>query len=285
MRAKTASLLEIHFSVLFFGLTGLFGRFLDLPAVYIVLGRVFFASAALYALFRIKGTDMALRSGRDAVLLFASGAVLAFHWTAFYQSVKVSTVAIAVMTFSAFPIFLTFFEPMLFKEKLKLRDIIFAASMLFGVYLIVPEFSAGNRMTLGIAWGMASSLSYAVLSLMNRKLVENYAGVVVAFYEQASAAVILAPVLFLARPRVTAVDWALLALLGVVFTGMAYSLYINGMKTVRAQTAGMIAGLESVYGILAAALLLAEYPLPKEIAGGAVILGAAFLSTWCSAKE
>lgn len=285
MRDKNVSLLEIHAAVLLFGLSGLFGRLVDLPAVFIVLGRVFFASIFLFTMLKVGKIGMRIGSAGDALLLLAAGAVLTLHWTAFYQTVKVSTVAVAVVTFSTFPFFLTFIEPPLFHEKIKRRDIFFAALMLFGVWLIVPEFDAGNRTTLGIIWGMASSLSYAVLSLLNRRLAKNYSGAVTAFYEQAAAAVLLLPVLFLAPAAPGRGDLALLALLGVVFTGAAHSLYINGMKNVRAQTAGMIAGLESVYGIAAAALFLSEYPSPAEILGGAVILGAALLSTANAGSE
>lgn len=285
MRDKNVSLLEIHAAVLLFGLSGLFGRFVDLPAVFIVLGRVFFASIFLFTMLKVGKIGMRIGSAGDALLLLAAGAVLTLHWTAFYQTVKVSTVAVAVVTFSTFPFFLTFIEPPLFHEKIKRRDIFFAALTLFGVWLIVPEFDAGNRTTLGIIWGMASSLSYAVFSLLNRRLAKNYSGAVTAFYEQAAAAVLLLPVLFLAPAAPGRGDLALLALLGVVFTGAAHSLYINGMKNVRAQTAGMIAGLESVYGIAAAALFLSEYPSPAEILGGAVILGAALLSTANTGSE
>lgn len=286
MREKTESLLKIHAAVLLFGLTGLFARLLDLPAVYIVLGRVFFASVSLYAILRINETDMTVRVN-DALLLLMSGAVLAFHWTSFFQSVKVSTVAIAVMTFSTFPIFLIFIEPVLFNEKLKVRNVIFAGLMLCGVYLIVPEFSFDSGTTLGVACGMASGLSYAVLSLLNRRLAANYSGATIAFYEQAAATALLLPVLWFTRSAVSLslMDWTLLLLLGVVFTGISHSLYISGMKHVSAQTAGMIAGSESVYGIVSAALLLAEYPSSREVVGGIIILGAAFMSTWFSSKE
>lgn len=284
MREKTISLLKIHIAVLLFGLASLFGRFLDLPAVYIVLGRVFFASVSLYALLKFKRTDIAIRAA-DVFLILTAGFVLVCHWTTFYQSVKTSTVAIAVMTFSTFPLFLTFIEPVLFKEKLRARNVFFAGLMLLGVCFIVPEFSFGGRATPGILWGMAGSLSYAVLSLLNRRLVANYSGIVVAFYEQAVATVLLLPVLLYARPVVSTIDWVLLLLLGVLLTGIAHSLYIGGMRCVTAQTAGMAAGLESVYGIAAAALILAEYPTSREILGGALILGAALLSTWFSAEE
>jgi drug/metabolite transporter (DMT)-like permease len=61
-------------------------------------------------------------------------------------------------------------------------------------------------------------------------------------------------------------------------------MFINGMKTVRAQTAGMIASLESVYGIAAAALFLSEVPSSNEMTGGAVILAAALYSTLKASK-
>ena len=122
---------------------------------------------------------------------------------------------------------------------------------------------------------MVVSVSYAVMSLVNRKFVSRYEGSVVAFYEQGTAALLMLPILLFDRPHASALDWALLAVLGVVLTGVAHSLFIGGMRSVRAQTAGVIASLESVYGIAAAALLIGEFTTPRERAGGAAILGPA----------
>ena len=46
-----------------------------------------------------------------------------------------------------------------------------------------------------------------------------------------------------------------------------------------AQTAGIIAGMETVYGIFFAFLLLGEIPTARELVGGAVILGVALLTS------
>lgn len=286
MDIKTRSLLKIHTAVLLFGLTGVFGKYISTPAAYITLGRVFFASASIFVLFKIRGVDTKLSSVSDMFFICLTGAILAFHWTAFYQSVKVSTVAIALLTFSAYPAFVTFSEPVIFHEKLKMTDIICAFVIIFGVLLIVPEFSLSNNMTIGLLWGMAGSFTFAVMSLMNRKFASHYSGSIIALYEQGTATVVLLPMLFLLPlPMVTAADWGLLALLGVVFTGWAHSLFIGGMKAVRAQTAGIIASLESVYGIFLAAVLLGEIPSLKELFGGALILCAACFSTMMSARE
>lgn len=285
MDVRTRNLVEIHLSVVLFGLTGLFGKFISLPAPHIVLGRVFFASVSmgLYFLFRKK--EVRLARGADYAAMAAVGAVLALHWTAFYLSVKLSTVAIGVLTFAAYPIFVTFLEPFFFREKLRGADVLAAFVMFGGVLLVVPRTDAGPDMTAGMIWGMVGSVSYAVMSLLNRKFVSRYEGSVVAFYEQGTAALLMLPILLFDRPHASALDWALLAVLGVVLTGVAHSLFISGMRSVRAQTAGVIASLESVYGIAAAALLIGEFPTLRELAGGAVILGTAFVSTLRSSRE
>ena len=285
MDIRTRNLIEIHLSVVLFGLTGLFGKFISLPAPHIVLGRVFFASVSmgLYFLFRKK--EIRLARGADYAAMAAVGAVLALHWTAFYLSVKLSTVAIGVLTFAAYPIFVTFLEPFFFREKLRGADVLAAFVMFGGVLLVVPPTGAEPEMTAGMIWGMVGSVSYAVMSLLNRKFVSRYEGSVVAFYEQGTAALLMLPILLFERPQAAALDWALLVILGVVLTGVAHSLFISGMRSVRAQTAGVIASLESVYGIAAAALFIGEFPTLRELAGGAVILGTAFVSTLRSSRE
>ena len=79
MQDKTRSLIEIHIAVVLFGLSGLFARYVGLPAVIIALGRVFFASTAMYALFRYRGKSIRLDQGRDMAVLAAAGILLAVH--------------------------------------------------------------------------------------------------------------------------------------------------------------------------------------------------------------
>lgn len=283
MESRRNGLASIHIAVLLFGLAGLFAKWVDLPAVIIVLGRVIFSSLFLWFLLKIKKERLRLLSGRDYLLMITAGIVLAVHWTTFMQSIQTSTVAIGTLTFSTFPLFVTFLEPVLFREKIRLSSVVSAVIMLCGVLFIVPEFQLGNTMTQGVVWGMTGSLSYAVLSLMNRKFMEKYTSSLTAFYEQATAGIVLLPSVFLLKPEVNGKDILVLLLLGVVFTTVAHTMYIDGLGTVKVQTAGIISGLESVYGILAAFLFLGEKPGIKELAGGVIILGVVFYSTFASA--
>lgn len=285
MKNQKKSLISIHIAVLLFGLAGLFAKWVLLPAVIIVLGRVIFSSLSLFFLLKVKRARVRLDKGRDYILMITAGIVLAVHWTTFMQSIQTSTVAVGTLTFSTFPLFVTFLEPVLFHERLKSSSVVSAVVMLTGVLLIVPEFHLGNTMTQGVIWGMAGSLSYAVLSLMNRMFMEKYTSSLTAFYEQATAAVVLLPSLFLLKPVVSGKDILVLVLLGVVFTAFAHTMYIEGLKHVKVQTAGIISGLESVYGIIAAFLFLGEKPGIKELAGGVIILGVVFYSTRLSSRE
>lgn len=277
-------LINIHIAVLFFGLAGLFGKLVHQMPATIVFGRVFFAIVFLLPALRFRKQSLKLKRRADYGVMFLQGLILAVHWGTFFKSIQVSTVAVGLITFSTFPIFVTFLEPVFFKEKLRLVDVVLALTAFMGVLLVVPAFSLDNTTTQGALWGIFSGLTFALLSILNRKYAQTYSSLVVAFYQDSAAAVILLPFLFLPIPVLTLQDVLLLALLGVVFTGVAHSLFIKGLATVKVQTASIIACLEPVYGILAAVLLLGELPSAQALSGGAIILGAAVYATVVKSK-
>ena len=203
--------------------------------------------------------------------------MLAFHWCSFYQAIQLSTVAIGLLTFSSFPIFVTFLEPLFFRRTLRGQDALAAAVAFGGIALVAPVSGGGAWQ--GVLWGLLSGLSYALLGLLNKKTVDHLPAPVISFYEQAAAAVYLLPSLLWLRPRFTLGEVGLLALLGVVFTAISHTLFIGGLKGVRAQTASVISSLEPVYGILFAALFLGEIPSAREILGGLVVLACALWVT------
>ena len=74
-------------------------------------------------------------------------------------------------------------------------------------------------------------------------------------------------------------------LFATVFTLVSRYFYINGLKGVSAQTAGVISCLEPVYGIILAFIILGEVPTVKEIIGGLIIMGAAVYSSMRAVKK
>jgi len=262
-----------------FGVAGLFGKFLQLNPAMIVFGRTLFASIALVLVLLILKTDLRVKSGRHLLGFVCMGAILAVHWTSFFHAVQISTVAIALLTYSSFPIFVTFLEPFVFGERMRILDIVVSLVVFLGLVLIIPEFNLANNLTQGVVWGTFSGFTFAVLSILNRKFVAEYSALTVTLYQDGFACLMLLP--FLGGPvlALSLSDWRWLILLGVVFTALAHSLFIWGMRVVKAQLAGMIACLEPVYGILVALVMLHEIPSAREIIGGMVIIGSIVYAT------
>jgi len=279
MRDKTAGLLQIHVAVLLFGLAGLFGKFLSLPPFAIVLGRTFFASLTLGLVLFFASHSPRVRSKNDLLIFFLLGGVLALHWTSFFLAIQISTVAVGLVTFSTFPVFVTFMEPYFFRERFSLFDLFTAALVLFGVVLVIPSFDFADHVTQGALWGTLSGFTFAVLSLLNRKYVRTYSSLAVAFYQNLFATLILLPFLSTGWPSLSARDFLLLAFLGLFCTALAHGLFIKSLGHIRAQLASITACLEPVYGVLFAFLLLGEKPSARTVLGGLVILGTSALAS------
>ena len=273
------NILFLHIAVMLFGLSGVIAQFVEIPAVLVALGRVVCSSLLLFVIAVVKKDKLKLDSKKDYGLILLTGAVMAGHWTTFFQSIQVSSVAIGTITFSTFPLFLTFLEPLIFHERLKKQSVFTAVILFIGVIITIPEFSIENNTTVGIIWGMLCSLTYAVMTLANRYFSARYAGRIICMYEQGTAAVVLLPAFFIVNADWRPQDIAGVAFVGFLCTAFAYSLYVTAQKNVRAQTAGIISGMETVYGILYALLFLGEVPHIRELVGGAVILGVAMYSS------
>ena len=273
------SLLEIHLATVLFGLAGLFGKWIALSPFLIVLGRVFFASLTLGILLWAMKQSLRPIFHRDAALLVLLGAILAGHWVTFFRSIQVSSVAVGLLSYASFPAFTVLLDPLFSKEKLDRRSLFLAGLSLAGVFLIIPRFDLGDSIYQGVLWGLVSGVSFAVLTLFNRRLAQAHSSLAIAFLEDLFATFFLLPCLIAVPLRPSFRDLLLLVILGVVCTAVSHTLFIRGMRRVRAQTASIISSLEPVYGIVFALAFLGEIPSFRTLAGGAVILTAALFVT------
>lgn len=275
------SLIQLHFSVLLAGGAGLFAKFVEASPAVITCGRTLFGSAALAVVALLIQSDLRVRCRKDLVMLAGSGAILALHWFSFFVAIRVSTVAIGLLAFSSFPLFVTFLEPVIFRERLRGHDVITAVLVVLGLILVTPNWDLSDHLTQGVLWGVFSAFTYALLSLISRWYVRVYPTVTVAFYQQAFAALCALPFALSWQGSISGRDLGLLILLGVVFTGLAQGLAVASLRHLRAQTVGVAYGMEPVYGVVFAWLMLHELPSARTLCGGALICGAVL---WTSFK-
>jgi drug/metabolite transporter (DMT)-like permease len=284
MDNRSRSLIEIHFAVLLFGLAGLFGKFLQIPPIIISFGRVFFALPVLLIIILLRRQKIRLTIYKDYLFLIMSGVILSVHWITFFKSIQISTIAIGLITYSTFPVFTAFIEPIFFKYNFKIQSLIPVLISFIGILLVIPKYELSNNLTQGAFWGIISGITFAFLQTINRKFVQKYSSIVITFYQVGIATIILCPFIFLYNFRLSENDFILIIILGVVFTAIAHSLFIEGLRNIKAYNAGIIALLEPVYGIIFAFILLNEIPSFRVISGGVIIFTTASYITLSSKK-
>ncbi len=269
---------ELHVAVLLFGFSGLFGKIITASPIIIVFGRTAFAAIAIFLGLKLYKVGLTASSKKAMLFMLLSGLVLMLHWVVFFYSIQLSTVTVGLIGFSTFPVFVTFLEPILYKQKFRNVDIASGILVVVGLLLVVPGMTLSNSATKGLLWAVLSGALYAVLTLVNRRLVETNSFMLIAFYQHFTAALCLLPFVFVGGeipdPRTV---WLLL-ILGMMCTALPQTLFIKSLKVLKAQLASIVICLESVYGIFFAALLLGEIPNMRTVGGAIIVFGAVVLA-------
>jgi drug/metabolite transporter (DMT)-like permease len=269
------ALLALHGAVALFGFAALFGKWIALPAVTIVLGRTAVAALALAVVLAMRREGC----GRFEWRVGVSGALLAAHWIAFFQAIQTASVAIGLLGFASFPMFVVLLEAVFLRRRARLLEWTLVALVTAGLLLIVPSLELSDRQLQGLLWGIFSGASFALLAVCNRALASRRAAGEIAFWQNATAALCLLPMLAITPIIPNARDMALLLILGVFCTALAHTLFIRSLRTLSAHTASVVACLEPVYGIALAVVLLGEVPSLRTLCGGALIVGASLWAT------
>jgi drug/metabolite transporter (DMT)-like permease len=273
-----AALIALHLSVALFGFAALFGKWLALPATAIVLGRTAIAAATLFIIASVRRKPV----GRPDTTLAMNGAILALHWVSFFAAIRIANVAVGLLGYASFPVFVLLLERRLLSRGTPRREYLTAMLAACGLVALVPDFSWSNSAVRGLAFGVLSGFTFAWLTVRNRRLVTDQSPMRLALWQNLFAAVCTLPIVVIADRASawpTPADFGLLVVLGVACTGLAHTLFIASMRRVSAHSASVVAALEPVYGIALAAWLLREIPDPRTIVGGAFIIAAALLAS------
>ena len=291
-----SALAAAHGVAVLFGLTGILGALIRFDAVAITAGRAGFAATALLVLALTQRRPLLQGLGpRRAGIVLASGFLLAVHWITFFMAVKVGGVAVATLGFASFPAFIALLDVVLFRERIGRAEGTMLALVTLGLVLVTPSFDVGDQGTVGLLWGLASGLSFAGLAICNRRGNRGMDAIQVAFWQNLVVALLVLPLLGLglAPPQIAhsqapsswvtgaaaidLVSWFWLAVLGVLCTGLAHTLFVKSLEALDARSAGMIIALEPVYAIACAWWLFGEEPSGRMLVGASLIILATVL--------
>ena len=273
---RAAALTAVNLAAVLFGSTALFGK-LPISPVWIVGGRAAFAAATLFVIVLIQRRKSAGGVPFKGALM--TGMLLALHWVSFFASVQWANVAIATLTFATFPLFTIAFQAILRRRVPSPIEWGAGLAIIAGVALICgPGLPATPRAQLGAIVGVVSAISFALFGLISQTMARTADPVRLSLVQNVIVTLFLVPNLIFAAPMpLTARDWGLLALLGVVATAGSHQLYFYALTRLPAAVCGAFVSLEPVYAILFAAVMFHEPLGPAVIASAVLIVAASML--------
>lgn len=253
----------------------------DVPSVQLVGVRVTFGAVALIAaaaaLRRLSLPR--IRRGRLAL----SGVLLALHWITFFESIKLTTVAVALAVLYLGPIGASILSGPLLGERVHRRLWLALGVAAFGTLLVVQPWADGGATGRGLVMAGLSAALLTALMLVGKPVAQDLGGLTMATGELVIATVILAPATYQAVTQHSD-DMLNFLILGAVFTGLAGFVYWETMRHLPVAVTSVVMYLEPASAVVWAALVLGEIPNATAWVGVVLVIAGGMIAA-LSARE
>ena len=256
------ALIQLHIAVFLAGFTAILGKLITLHEGLLVWYRLLITVITLVALQYFK-KQLQLIALKDALKIFAVGAIVAIHWVAFYGSVKYANVSVALVCFSATGFFTSFLEPLILKRPIALIEVALGLLAIAGIYII---FDFHPQYKTGIIFGIISAIGMAIFPIFNKRLVTQFTPQTLSLYELSGGLItltLLVPFYVKQFPAAyylpTSSDWCWLLVLAWLCTVLSFELQLKALQKLSAFTANLTYNLEPVYGIVLAFIFFKDY--------------------------
>ncbi len=256
--------LQLHAAVFLAGFTAILGKLIVLNEGLLVWYRLFFSIILIGGLLILK-KEFTKISLQEFIKISGVGLLLAFHWVAFYASVKYANASVAVVCLSASGFFSTLLEPIVLRKRIVMTEMLLGLLSILGIYII---FDFHPQYKTGIIFGMLSSFGSALFPMFNKELLKQHSPIILTFYEFLGGLICLSCLLpfyftnFIPSyylPSFNDVVWLLV--LTIFCTMMAFDFQLKALQKISAFTTNLTYNLEPLYGILLAFIIFRENQL------------------------
>ena len=244
--------------VFLWGFTAILGKLITANAQILTFYRMLFAAVFLFIFIRFFKKESIKISKKLFIQLSVIGGFMAFHWLCFFYSIKVSNVSIALSCLSLSTLFASILEPIIFKRKIDISEVVMGVVIVICMGLI---FKTEFQYKEGIFYGILTALFGTVFSVFNGKIFGKTSSGNIIFYEIFSGFLILTVFLLLTGQifqlnEISTHDLTLVIILASVFTAFPMLESVNLMKYISPFTLILTVNLEPVYGIILAFFIL-----------------------------
>lgn len=279
---KSLAMLILAMSI--WGTIGIFRKMIPLPSALIAFSRGVIGTAFALLVMKIRGKQMEHHlSKRVMALLVLTGALIGLSWMVLFEAYNYTSVSVATLCYYMEPTFVVLLSLLIFKEKLTVKKGVCSFLALVGMVLVSGILEAGKLQKgdlTGVMLSIGAAILYAAVVLLNKSLpgIDSYEKTVI---QLGSAAIVLLPYLLFSG-SFAGNTWdvktiALLLFVGIIHTGISYTLYFGSLDGLRTQTVALFSYIDPVVALFLSALILHERINIPGVIGAVLILGSAIV--------
>ena len=176
------NLVQLNFAVLIISTSGTLGRYIELSVPVIIFLRAFIGGSFLYIFCKWKKLSFKINA-KDYKTIFFSGVLMGMHWITYFISLKLSSVAIGMLSVFTYPIITSFLEPIMLNSKFKKSNLLLGLMVLIGIYFLAPEISMKNDQFIAVGFGVFSALCYSIRNIYMKAKSSEYEGSILMVYQ------------------------------------------------------------------------------------------------------
>lgn len=271
--------LSLITSMVIFGTVAIFRRNLDMSSSMISMLRGIIGATFL-VIVTLSNKEQLIKPAnlKELVLIILAGALLGINWILLFESYRYTSLATATLCYYMAPIFVIIFSLIFLKEKLTRTQIITMTIALLGITLVSGVFDGGKIEGLkGILFGLGAAVCYGLVVVTNR-MTGNASATYKTIVQLSTTAIILLPYNFINHEFdhliLSSSNLILILILGILHTGIAYTIYFNAIKDVDGQSLAIYSYIDPIVTIILSTCLLHEAMSIYEIIGMILVLGA-----------
>ncbi len=296
MNETSKSKLLLALSAVFLGTVGVIRRYVVFSSEYIAAARGIIGTLFLALYMILTGKKVSFGKIKEKLpLLLVSGVLISANWMLLFESYRYGSIITTTLCSYMAPMFVIIVSTVFFKEKIVLKKALCIAVALIGILPVSGLFDRGAEFNgtseaKGAILALCAAAVYAAVLLINKRLTDIDACERTVFQLGTSAAVMIPYILIvknvgeldLSREYLTSapvvLSIVLTAVLGIIHTGLTYTMYFSSLKNLSSQTIAILCYIDPIVAIALSAVLLGERPGTLKIAGAVLVLGATLVS-------
>jgi drug/metabolite transporter, DME family len=287
-KARLVGVLAVGAAASIWGTLGFFAKVLyaegvSFEALVAVRASVGWVAILLFVLLaRGAGSLRVVR--RDFLFLVPLGLIgIGAFYLLYFFTVRESMVGTAAILLYSSPAFVSLLAWIFLKETLGVLRILALALTFGGIFMVVGGYDLADLeiSPLVVATGLLSGLTYGLYSIVGKPVAGRLDPAVILSYALGFGTVLLvifALPTFHTLVGLTSGSYALLFMLAVVHTSLAFGLYTVGLKRLDAGQAAIVATVEPVVAGAIGVVLLGEMLTAPKVLGALLVLTGAALA-------